>query len=250
MPRTWSLPTLPKATVEDALDPVLGWTAQHTQGPSHLQPYSISKTANSRTDTATVSSGSSTITDASIALADFGKQVSGAGIPANSYVGTVTAGTSFVLSSNPYVSTPVLATAAGTSVIIGANVYPWHGAGTYPSSLSAPTVSTSTTGGTALVASTLYSYAFAFTTQFGESVLSAVGTVTTGAGSTNSNTVTPPAIPVWATGVNIYGRVGGALTLLRNQATAAAWVDTGVADATANGHSHSGRNEAAGGTNH
>lgn len=37
--RTWSQPTLPKPTYEDAADPVLGWTAQHDAGPTNRQPY-------------------------------------------------------------------------------------------------------------------------------------------------------------------------------------------------------------------
>lgn len=40
MARTWTLPTLPKATVEDPNDPVLGWTVQHDKGPNHLEAYS------------------------------------------------------------------------------------------------------------------------------------------------------------------------------------------------------------------
>lgn len=37
--RTWTKPTRPAATVENADDPVLGWGAQYTQGPTHLQGY-------------------------------------------------------------------------------------------------------------------------------------------------------------------------------------------------------------------
>ena len=37
--RTWVKPTLPKATVEDPNDPVLGWSAQTTAGPTHVQAY-------------------------------------------------------------------------------------------------------------------------------------------------------------------------------------------------------------------
>ena len=37
--RTWTKPTLAKPTVEDANDPVLGWGAQYTAGPTHLQGY-------------------------------------------------------------------------------------------------------------------------------------------------------------------------------------------------------------------
>lgn len=47
MPRVWSKPTLPKATVEDADDPVLGWTAQHDPGagPDERQAYAPWKAA-------------------------------------------------------------------------------------------------------------------------------------------------------------------------------------------------------------
>jgi hypothetical protein len=71
-----------------------------------------------RTDAATVSSGSATVLDASITAADLHKPVSGTGIPANSFVGTVTPGVSFKLSSSDTSQADVLATAAGTSVKI------------------------------------------------------------------------------------------------------------------------------------
>lgn len=38
--KTYSLPTLPAATVENANDPVLGWTNLYTLGPTHLEAYS------------------------------------------------------------------------------------------------------------------------------------------------------------------------------------------------------------------
>lgn len=76
-----------------------------------------------RTDTATVTSGSSTITDSTIALTDKGQPVTSVtvgAIPANSYVGTVTADTSFVLVNAA--GTPVNATAAATSIEVGTGI--------------------------------------------------------------------------------------------------------------------------------
>lgn len=74
--------------------------------------------APARSDTATVSSGSDTVTDPSITATDQGALVSGTGIPPLTYVGTVTAGTSFLLSSSPTVQNDVAATDNGTSVTI------------------------------------------------------------------------------------------------------------------------------------
>ncbi len=69
-----------------------------------------------RTDTATVTLGSSNIADAAITAADLHKPVSGTGIPTGSYVGTVTPGVGFTLSSSITSTVPVTATKAGTSV--------------------------------------------------------------------------------------------------------------------------------------
>ena len=74
--------------------------------------------ATSRTDTATVTSGSDSVADSSIAAADQGKEVTGTGIPAGTYVGTVTPGTSFLLSSSQTSQVNVNATANGTAVTI------------------------------------------------------------------------------------------------------------------------------------
>jgi hypothetical protein len=239
---------LPKATIEDPNDPVLGWTAQKTAGPTHLQAYSISKIATGagRTDVATVTNASSTIADASITAADFGKSVQGVGIPNSSFVGTVTPGTSFVLSSTQAVSTSINATAAGTSVFIAPFEYPWRGAGTIPTTApTAPTVATATTGGT--LAALTYTYQYAYTSDRGEGLLSTAAPQTT-TGGTSTVTVTPAALPAWATGVNIYGRVAGTIRLLQSQPTAAAWTDTGSVAAT--GRSHAGLNEAKALENH
>jgi hypothetical protein len=75
-----------------------------------------------RTDAATVSSGSATVLDASVQATDTGDPVSGTGIPAGTFVGTVTAGTSFLLSSSSTSQVNVNATANGTSVVIGTTV--------------------------------------------------------------------------------------------------------------------------------
>lgn len=71
----------------------------------------------SRTDTScATTSGSPTVTDAAIKLADAGRPVSGPGIPAATYVANVTDGASFTLSSSSTVGIGVNATATGTGV--------------------------------------------------------------------------------------------------------------------------------------
>jgi prepilin-type N-terminal cleavage/methylation domain-containing protein len=74
--------------------------------------------AASRTDTASLTSGSATVTDTSITASDTGTPVVGAGIPPGTYVGAVTPGVSFLLSSSPSTQTNVNATANGTSVTL------------------------------------------------------------------------------------------------------------------------------------
>lgn len=61
-------------------------------------------------------SGSPVVTDAAITAADLGKSIGGSptGIPATSYIGTVTPGVSFRLSSSPASQVDVNATATGT----------------------------------------------------------------------------------------------------------------------------------------
>jgi hypothetical protein len=72
----------------------------------------------SRTDSAVVTSGSATVTDAAIATTDKGHRVQPTtGIPANTFVGDVSAG-SFKLSSSPTSQVDVPATAPATSVKI------------------------------------------------------------------------------------------------------------------------------------
>lgn len=77
-----------------------------------------------RTDTVTVTSGSATVADTAIVATDKGRPLAATtGIPSGTYVGTVTAGTSFLLSSSPTSQVNVVATAAATSVTLGT----WNG---------------------------------------------------------------------------------------------------------------------------
>lgn len=57
---------------------------------------------------------SATVTDAAILASDFGKAVSGTNIPVPAYVGTVTSGTSFLLSASATQQINLLATGTGT----------------------------------------------------------------------------------------------------------------------------------------
>lgn len=68
-----------------------------------------------RTDPATVTSGSPTVTDATITASDAGRTVTGTGVPASATVGNVVAGTSFEIMVGGVATN---ATAAGTSVTI------------------------------------------------------------------------------------------------------------------------------------
>lgn len=70
---------------------------------------------------ATTVSASPTVTAAGITGDDLHKAVTGAGIPASSYIGVVTPGVSFGLSSSATVNTPVNATASATitATIVG-----------------------------------------------------------------------------------------------------------------------------------
>jgi Tfp pilus assembly protein PilV len=82
---------------------------------------SVTATCIQRTDTASYSSSSSTITDATISASDVGALVSGANLPSPSYVGTVTPGvgaapSTFVLSSSPDTTVAVAPTGSGTAV--------------------------------------------------------------------------------------------------------------------------------------
>jgi hypothetical protein len=121
-PGHWVYQTI-QATVQFGAPPCPG-TPVTTIIPSWVTYISVTAVGaegggQSRTDSATVTSGSNSVGDASITSADQGKAVTGTGIPANSYVGTVTAATSFLLSSSSTSQVNVNATANGTSVTIG-----------------------------------------------------------------------------------------------------------------------------------
>jgi hypothetical protein len=72
-----------------------------------------------RTDTATVTAKSPTVLDASIQSTDQGNSVAGTGLPSGYFVGTVTPGSSFQLSSSPTSQVNINATQNGSSVVIG-----------------------------------------------------------------------------------------------------------------------------------
>ena len=71
-----------------------------------------------RTDVATVTSGSANVADTSIQASDLHKPVAGTGVPVGSFVGTVTPGVGFRLSSSSTSQVDVSATKSGTSVKI------------------------------------------------------------------------------------------------------------------------------------
>lgn len=93
-----------------------GATVASSAGTTTVTLSAANALPQTRTDAATVTSGSSTVTDASVLSTDKGSAVSGTGIPAGTFVGTVTAGASFTLvdANNRLVN----ATANGTSVTI------------------------------------------------------------------------------------------------------------------------------------
>ena len=110
---------------------IYSWTyvTPLTPGTTNWYPNSVNNyatgqggTSAQRTDTVTYSNVGSTITDATIAAVDLGKPVAGTNIPVPSYVGTVTAGVSFVLSSTPNTSTPVSPTGSGTTMTVGGDL--------------------------------------------------------------------------------------------------------------------------------
>jgi hypothetical protein len=70
----------------------------------------------STTHSVGTTSGSSTVTDASIAAGDLGKSVRAVGIPEGAFVGSVNAGVSFTLSSAPNVNNALTATATAGGV--------------------------------------------------------------------------------------------------------------------------------------
>lgn len=98
--------------------------------------------------------------------------------------------------------------------------------------LGAPTQtapSTSTTGGTGLAATTQYFYKVTALNANGESVPSGEQSVTTGAGSTNSNTVNWNSV-AGATGYRVYrGTAAGAENVYYQVGAVTTKVDTGAA---------------------
>ena len=80
-----------------------------------------------------------------------------------------------------------------------------------------PTLTTATAGGS-LPATTAYYVVYTITTGSGETLISPQSTVTTGAGSTNSITVTSPTTVPNATGYNVYvGTTSGGPYYLQQQ---------------------------------
>jgi len=95
-------------------------------GELHYPPQTLTPRSDSG---CVVTSGNPVVTDSHIGAGDQGLLISGAGIPGATYVGTVTGGTSFRLSSSPSSQVDVNATANGTfSLSIG--MYSWWGYGT------------------------------------------------------------------------------------------------------------------------
>lgn len=71
---------------------------------------------NKKSQTVGTTNGSATVTNSLIQASDLGAPITGTGIPANSYVGTVTPGVSFLLSSSTSSQVNVNATATGSVV--------------------------------------------------------------------------------------------------------------------------------------
>ena len=95
------------------------------------------------------------------------------------------------------------------------------GQGTQINPPAAPTVTSSTSGGT-LPASTSYTYGITALNAQGESTESATTSVTTGSGATNSNAISWPAV-AGATGYNVYQ--GGEFI---GTTTSTSFTDTGI----------------------
>lgn len=77
-----------------------------------------------RTESVTTTSGSPTVSDTGIAANDQGRLITGTGIPASAYVGTVTPGVSFLLSSRPDSQVNANATASGTVTATIKSIWP------------------------------------------------------------------------------------------------------------------------------
>ena len=80
-------------------------------------------TSTGRADACGTTNGSPVVTDAAIGAGDAGVPLTGPNVPAGSYVGTVTPGVSFRLSSSPVAQVDVNATATGAvTLAIGVGV--------------------------------------------------------------------------------------------------------------------------------
>jgi hypothetical protein len=100
--------------------------AQWTLPGVYMRTY-VTSSQVPRTDSVTTTSGSATVSDTSITSADQGRIITGTGIPANSYVGTVTSGVSFLLSSLTDTQANVNATASGTITATIKTIWPLNG---------------------------------------------------------------------------------------------------------------------------
>lgn len=90
-----------------------GSITQSFAANDYFQLYAYGETPK-RVLSATTTNGSDSVTAADIQAIDQGEPVTGTGIPANTYVGTVTAGSSFLLSSSKTSQVNVNATATAT----------------------------------------------------------------------------------------------------------------------------------------
>lgn len=100
--------------------------ARAAYGPNGLGPDTLAKSQTFRIDSTGTSTTatSSTVGDTHIAASDLGLSVSGDGIPSNSFVGTVTAGASFVLSSTSGTTTAIPAETTGTPTLTITGITP------------------------------------------------------------------------------------------------------------------------------
>jgi hypothetical protein len=108
--------TGPTWTAATTTLPVTGAVAVSDVWLETLQPGGVL-----RIDTASCTGTTDVVTDASVAAGDLGSPTAGLGIPPFSYVGTVTPGTSFLLSSSPTIMVPVNTSEATTNqkIVVG-----------------------------------------------------------------------------------------------------------------------------------
>lgn len=141
-------------------------------------------------------------------------------------------GTTFVMSTSPTLITPVLGVASATSIAAVSLSATGQMTSTLLTQVLVPVqsaLSTSTTGGTGLAASTAYFYVVSATNASGETTKSNEQTITTGLGATNSNTVSWAAV-TGATGYRVYrGTATGAQNVYYVVGAVTTLVDTGAA---------------------